>query len=96
MRIEFISEAREDFLDAIGYYESMDQGLGLRLRDEVAFLLETVSSAPLLWRERKGGYRRVNSPISPYYIAYVIRDETIVIIALASNHRKPNYWHKRI
>ncbi|GAA5495192.1 hypothetical protein Rhal01_01367 [Rubritalea halochordaticola] len=96
MRVEFISEAREDLLDAIGYYESMDQGLGLRLRDEVASLLETVSSAPLLWRERKGGYRRVNCPIFPYYIAYVIRDEVIVIIALASNHRKPNYWHKRI
>ena len=36
---------------------------------------------------RDGGYRRVNCPVFPYFIAYIIRRETIVIVAVAHCHR---------
>ena len=39
---------------------------------------------------REGGYRRVNCPVFPYFIAYIVRSETIVIIAVAHSHRKPD------
>jgi len=42
----------------------------------------TIASAPYLWREREAGYRRVNCPIFPYYVAYVIRDGVIVVVAV--------------
>jgi hypothetical protein len=44
---------------------------------------------------REGGYRRVNCPVFPYFIAYIIRRETIVIVAVAHSHRKPDYWVDR-
>ncbi len=94
--VELTSEAKEDLFEAVDYYEEKTRGLGKRLRDEVATILNTVSSAPYLWRERASGYRRINCPVFPYYIAYVIRDGTIVVVALAASRRKPGYWHARL
>ena len=49
-----------------------------------------------LWRERSGGYRRVNCPVFPYYIPFFIRGNKIIIAAIAHGHRKPGYWKSRI
>ena len=44
----------------------------------------------------KGGWRRVNLPGFPYYIAYVIIDELILVLAVAHAARHPNYWKERL
>ena len=49
----------------------------------------------MLWRERSGGYRRVNCPVFPYYIPFFIRGEKIIIAAVAHEYRKPGYWKYR-
>lgn len=94
--IEFLAEAKGDLFDAVDYYEHKELGLGRRFRDEVAAILGTVASAPYLWRQRSAGYRRVNCPIFPYYVAYVIRDGVIVVVAVGASRRKPGYWHGRL
>lgn len=94
--VDFTSEAMDDLFDAVNYYEEKEAGLGRRLRDEVAQILNTVASAPYLWRERLAGYRRVNCPVFPYYIAYVLRSGVIVVVAVAASRRKPAYWHSRL
>lgn len=94
--VDFTSEAKEDLFDAVDYYEDKERGLGCRMRDEISSILNIVSSAPYLWRERVEGYRRVNCPVFPYYVAYVIRDGVIVVVAVAASRRKPGYWHARI
>ncbi|MCW1887089.1 type II toxin-antitoxin system RelE/ParE family toxin [Luteolibacter flavescens] len=96
MRAEFSAEARADLFDAVAYYEGKEAGLGKRLRDEVARMLLTVVSAPYLWRERRGGYRRVNCPVFPYYLAYVVREEVLVVVAVAHSSRRPGYWQDRL
>ena len=94
--VDLTSEAKNDLFDAVDYYEDKEQGLGKCLRDEVASMLNTIASAPYLWRERAVGYRRVNCPVFPYYVAYVIRDGVLVVIAIAASRRKPGYWHERL
>jgi len=50
---------------------------------------------PTVPRARKGGYRRVNLKTFPYYIAYIIRGDKLWVLAIAHNHRKPEYWIMR-
>ena len=95
MIVEFIEEAEAELFDAALWYESKETGLGKRFRDEVARVIDSIATNPLLWRERSGGYRRVNCPVFPYYIPYVIRDNIIIIAAVAHEHRKPGYWKTR-
>lgn len=96
MTLEFLSEARDEFLEAAAYYEDKEVGLGIRFRDEVARVCARISTDPLLWREREGGYRRVNCPVFPYYVAYFIREERVIVAAVAHGHRKPKYWEERL
>lgn len=96
MKVEITEEAKQDLFDALEYYEFEQAGLGVRLRDEFAKVSVSIGTNPLLWRERPEGYRRVNLPVFPYYIAFVIRKDSVVIVALAHGSRKPGYWHDRI
>lgn len=96
MNYEFLGEAREEFWEAALYYESREIGLGLRFRNEVAHAVQKILADPLLWREHEGGFRRVNCPVFPYYLTYIIRGEKIVIVAVAHGHRKPGYWKDRL
>ena len=95
MKHEFLAEARDEFWEAALYYESKVPGLGLRFRGEVEYVINRVLADPYLWRERPGGYRRVNCTVFPYYVAYFIRGEKIVIAAIAHGYRKPDYWKER-
>jgi plasmid stabilization system protein ParE len=96
MILEFLPEASAELFEAAGYYESKQEGLGRRFRNEVLEVCRLIVQQPLLWRERAGGYRRVNCPVFPYYIAYFIRGDLIVVAAVAHGHRRPGYWKQRL
>lgn len=96
MTVEFLEEARRELEEAALWYESREPGLGQRFAREVARVVERIAAHPLLWRERPGGWRRVNCPVFPYHVAYFIRGETIYIAAVAHSHRRPGYWASRM
>ena len=96
MILEFLPEASAELYEAADYYESKQEGLGRRFRNEVLEVCGLIVQQPLLWRERAGGYRRVNCPVFPYYIAYFIRGDLIVVAAVAHGHRRPGYWKQRL
>ncbi len=95
MIAEFLDEAEQEFVEAVLWYESKEAGLGRRFRQEIGHVLRRIIEDPLLWRERSGGYRRVNCPVFPYYIPYFIRDKKIIVAAIAHGRRKPGYWKSR-
>jgi len=78
------------------WYEEKELGLGSRLRDEVAAIVIRIAEDPMLWREREGGYRRVNCPVFPYFVAYIIRGQKVIVVAVGHGHRKPDYWKSRV
>ncbi len=63
--------------------------------DEIAEVAASIHEHPRLWREHATGYRRVNCPVFPYYLAYFIRGEAILIATVAHSARHPDYWKKR-
>lgn len=94
MKKIILQQAFEELNDAIVYYEQQ-AGLGLRLKDEVDQHVNWILGNSTVPQIRRGGYRRVNLKIFPYYIAYIIRKNTLWILAIAHGHRKPEYWIKR-
>ncbi len=96
MTVEFFGDAREELLEAALYYEEKERGLGVRFKNEIDHICLLIQAEPLLWREREEGYRRVNCPVFPYFIAYLIDQNTIFIVAVAHSHRHPDYWKDRL
>jgi toxin ParE1/3/4 len=95
VRIEFHPDADAEFAAAIEYFNRQSSGLGNRLYHEVMLRLEWIAKNSSIPRER-GGHRRVNLKIFPFYIAYQVGLDLIWVVAIAHGHRKPDYWRERL
>ncbi len=95
MTLITLEEAEQEFVESIAYYESREPGLGLRFRDEVAAVVDWILRFPEVPRLRRKGYRRVNLRAFPHYVAYIIRQDTIWIAAIAHGHQRPEFWIDR-
>ncbi len=95
MKKIILQQAFNELDGAVSYYEEQQAGLGLRLMDEFDRHVIWILSNPTVPRIRRGGYRRVNLKTFPYYIAYVVREDILWILAMTHGHRKPEYWIER-
>jgi len=60
MRIEILHEAEAELNEAITYYEEIESGLGIRLKEEVRAVIQWIGDNPEGPRLRPKGYRQVN------------------------------------
>ena len=92
IEILLLPEAAQEFEDAVVYFEEAEPGLGVRFRAELDTHVRWIAQNPTIPRLRDGVYRRVNLQVFPYYIANLIKNESVWILAIAHGHRRPNYW----
>ena len=95
MRVELHPEADLEFARQIDYYDEREAGLGQRFYHEVISSLNWISSNPTVPRLRKT-YRRVNLKVFPFYVAYVLHEDFIWVLAVAHARKKPSYWKERM
>ena len=95
MNVRILDEADDELTAAVAYYEDAEAGLGIRLKQEARSLILWITNNPELPRLRPKGYRRVNFKTFQHYIAYVVLDDTIWIVAIAHARQRPEYWLKR-
>ncbi len=95
MKVEILHEAEEELSEAIVYYEEIEAGLGVRLKEELRAVIQWISRNPEVPRLRSKGYRRANLKVFRYYVPYFIWNDTIWILAVAHVSRRPEYWIER-
>jgi hypothetical protein len=95
VKVLFVPEARDEFLEAIAYFEEARAGFGERFKTETERALLWAESHHDLYRLRLGGYRRINMRIFPYHIPFIIRDSDFWVLAIAHSARAPQYWIER-
>ena len=94
MRIELHPEADAEFAAQVECYEGKERDLGVRFYREVMTSLDWIAENPLLPRLRKS-YRRVNLKVFPFYVAYVLEEELVWVLAVAHSKKRPGYWMRR-
>jgi plasmid stabilization system protein ParE len=92
MNLIFPVAVRTEVREAIDYYDSERPGLGEHFWDEVASRIRWILANPTVPRLRPGDYRRVNLHSYPYYIAYALRGDRVVLLAIGHGARRPEYW----
>jgi hypothetical protein len=92
MIVKFVEEAQWEFLEAIRYYEEAEPGLGGRFSVEIGSTIRQLRTHPETYRIRSGDQRRINLKTFPYYLPFIIRGETVWVLAVAHESRKPRYW----
>lgn len=95
MQIIFSKYAKLELDDAIHFYELEHQGLGRRFRKEVKGSAIRISEYPEAWSVERGDIRKCLLHSFPYKILYSVEKDHLFIIAIAHQHRKPDYWIDR-
>jgi plasmid stabilization system protein ParE len=92
MRIVYSTLARQELEDAARYYELEHEGLGERFRQEVKKAARRITRYPQAWSLERGEVRKCLLHKFPYKLLYSIEKDHIFVIAVAHQHRRPDYW----
>ena len=96
MEVVFNELAVKEMNDAIVYYELQFSGLGVVFKDEIKKAIERISKYPKAWPVMDEDIRKYIMHKFPYSLFYSLEKNHLYIIAIAHQHRKPNYWIDRI
>lgn len=92
-RCKLGSDAQRELDAILDYYTPIDLRLKHRFLAEFRKLRLRLCENPFQFPVLEGRYRRAVFPrIFPYSLIVVIREETIIILAIAHNKRAPDYW----
>ena len=92
MRVVFTRIATQELEDAVRFYELEYVGLGRRFKEEVRKTALRVAEYPKAWTIERGEVRKCLLHKFPYKLMYSVEEDHILIIAVAHQHRKPDYW----
>jgi plasmid stabilization system protein ParE len=96
MNIRFLSLADQEVDEAVRWYEAQAEGLSRIFLDELDRVVRLIRAYPLTATPIEPEIRRFLFAHFPYSLIYGIDQETIVVIAIAHQHREPRYWAERI
>lgn len=96
MDVRYLTPAREEFLAALEFYEREAPGLGAEFDAELVELERRIQSYPSSGVPYRHGTRRALLQSFPFSVIYEIGRNEIVIVALAHQKRRPDYWVDRI
>lgn len=94
MRLIFSPEAKLE--EAERYYNRQDPGLGERLRNEIRSALPRIRTWPLSCPREHGDIRRLTLSRFPYKLLYSVEADHLYVIAVAHQHREPDFWIDRM
>jgi len=96
MKINILEIARTELDDATLFYELEEPGLGRRFKREVRRAIQRIRAYPQSGPIERGDVRKCLVHTFPYKILYSIQEQEILVLAIAHQHRKPDYWIDRL
>jgi len=92
MRVIFTRFAKLELDDAICFYELEYSGLGKKFKTEVKKAAVRIAENPQAWPVERGDVRKCLLHRFPYKLLYSVEEDHILVIAVAHQHRRPDYW----
>jgi toxin ParE1/3/4 len=91
----FLLPAEEEMSEASVFYETTSPGLGSDFLDDVQRVVDTLREHPELGRALGQGLRQAPLHRFPFSLIYATQTDAILIVAVAHQRRRPNYWNER-
>lgn len=97
MKVQFHPGAREDLREGRAFYRQRSPLAALAFARAMEAAVEHVRDSPHQHPLGDHGTRRFVLPGRfPYVVVYRLRNEAIVIVAVAHQSREPGYWRARL
>ena len=94
--VRYIDEAREEFLHEVTYFTAVSPRLGRRFDEAVQKAEALAAEFADAGLPYKFGPRRVFPGRFKFSFVYVVREDEVVVLAVAPFRRKPGYWRLRL
>ena len=96
MSVRLLESAQAELDDAIAWYASQAPGLGDAFLIETLKTLKLIEQYPKAWHPLTQQVRRCRLRRFPYSVIYAQEGSDLLVLALAHQHRKPDYWRTRL
>jgi hypothetical protein len=94
--LQFFEEAGEEVEHERSYYRQRSTTAEAAFLRELDHAVSVVSEAPLRWPIHIENTRRYVFPSFPFSLVYFVENETIFVVSLESNSKRPGYWRERL
>jgi plasmid stabilization system protein ParE len=94
--VRFLPEAATELDDAVNFYNTLKDGLGIDFAAEVRDGLARITQYPKAWQLLGRRVRRYRLHRFPYGLVYAQLPSEILVVAVMHLHQKPNYWLARL
>ncbi len=95
MKIKFSDIARQEYMDAIDYYNSRRDGLGYEFAIEIDEGIKNICLYSSAWQELSIRIRRYLIKRFPFGIIYSSENDTIIVLSIMNLHQKPKNWKQK-
>ena len=95
MRVEILPEADQELVDESLYIEQQRTGYGARFIAAFEDARDLISMWPRIGR-KEGRVRIRKIRRFKYNLIYVVRRDSILIVAVAHTSKRPGYWSYRL
>jgi plasmid stabilization system protein ParE len=96
MTFRFLPPAQAELFDGISYYSAIRAELGLRFEQAVADAVRSAVAHPERGAYRSKNTRRWLVKGFPFGVIYRATEAEVLIIAVAHQRRRPEYWAQRV
>ncbi|MBI5603535.1 MAG: type II toxin-antitoxin system RelE/ParE family toxin [Deltaproteobacteria bacterium] len=94
--VQFIKEARNEFLAEVAYYHEAGPGLAERFTAAIEEATARALAFPQAGSPSFSKTRRVFTKGFPFSVIYRQEKKGIIVFAVAHHAQKPGYWRSRL
>jgi toxin ParE1/3/4 len=100
MKVRVLSAVEREVTEAASWYEKRQAGLGADFFGEYERVISQIEEHSLRYAKLETvkidrDIRRFLLHRFPYYVAYEVVSDEVVVLAVAHTSRSPNYWLRR-
>jgi plasmid stabilization system protein ParE len=93
--VEIDPRAEEEARVAFLWYLDRSENAAAGFQRDFELAVQRIAEAPTAWAAVDGELRRCLFDRFPYALIYSIGPNSLRVIAVAHQHRKPGYWNRR-
>lgn len=94
MRFILLDDAAVELEEAVVWYDNRRTELGDRFLRASLAVFERITAHPFIGAPTRTA-RRIRIPGFPFSVIYRLSEDTLSVIAVAHDRRRPGYWRNR-
>jgi len=95
MRVDFHPAALREVEDAQAWYEGRSVLAASAFLRELSVAVQRIRQAPHRYSVAEAGAQRILLDRFPFTVYYRVKSETVTVVAVAHQKRRPRYWSGR-